>query len=225
MKYTLLKVIIFFLALILIWFIYYSEYNIKNDNGVLIKAGIENFINKDINIVKTQEKDNILFAYFTFRDNKDSGLATLYRGINGLYLIKNAHYSNQSPFGFKIYNFKKGSNSYYVLYGENNNFKINLIGIQYENTSLKINVENENHFIKIYKDKKYSPFYKDIKLYDNNGTDITKQIADRSIATHEYSTASEKAETFIIYIYIGMVILILAMLEIYIYKLERRKAK
>jgi hypothetical protein len=206
----------------------------KSDLSGAITAFLSPFKNSvDAYVLETKEIDGVLFA--SFKDQSDEtvyGIAKFYKGFNQKYRIvqsenKHSHYSSFVQY----YSVEVKDKQYTAISGYNLTNETNYYGLNYVNYSstgnsaddrviepVKFEVKNQQ-FLEVYESKELENLLKipvgnnffdyyltTTSLYDANGIEITENYRILDDQTSDVSSATGKAELFVLYIYILIVI-------------------
>lgn len=205
MKKKISNIIIVLITFSIVYLIYRSQYNIKNNN-LSIEKGIEEFINEEITIQKMENLGKDKVVLFTL-DNKEAiGITMLYKGKNGLYEVQNANYENKSSPSISTYEVKKEGKNYVLTYGQNIDKRINEVQVIYENKGkYTFKTQKDSYFINIanIEGDKLPTF----KVYDKEKKDITEEITKEYYYEQQWGTGVGKTELFMVKIYIGVALL------------------
>ncbi len=230
------------LALILSYLLYASEYKFINDKQVL-SDGITQYISDnphkvlDAYVLETKEVDGVLIAFF--KDNKDSnvyGFAQLVKGVNLKYRFVSVGF-NPSHYSAIVdtHRFETSKGVYYGIGGYNLDENITSYGLRLYDVNrgdltrdmLKFKVEN-SQFLDVRKESDLQKSVKELELKGNpifygayntalldvEGKDITENYRIPNI-TDTWSTSTATAESFMLYVFIAIVLIIGAILARY----------
>ena len=224
------------LTLVLSYLLYYSEYHYTIDKGDLSTAITEFTTPFEpafeAYVLETQTVGNTLIAYFKDQAHADNyGVAVLVKGFNQKYRIvrtqiKASDYSSV----VQIFPLEIRNERYYAVSGYNLSNEIHFYGLDYlaylnqgnlskDRVTQSIQFEVKNpQFLEIYladqlddraENESNKTLYDyrltEASLYDANGNEITENFRNEKPGVRAHSGAG-KAELFLLYIYIAIVI-------------------
>ncbi|MFT8316365.1 MAG: hypothetical protein ABF633_19240 [Clostridium sp.] len=185
-------IIIFFIMGYVV--IYNSTYSIADNNKAEIQNALMQFINRPKGVVYTKnlqveqavDIDNKKYVIYmntnAIGNFKFLGDGELIKGKNNKYKVDLASWGGQSTYlQNKIVETDKGN--YLIVYGENYNKRISYATVKLMNDrDYYVKIPNEEYFIaycSVPKEVKAEfPYGKEMKLYDKDNKDITKEIND-----------------------------------------------
>lgn len=203
--------VIFCLSLIIAYGIYSTEYFIKNDNAD-IEKNISTFTGNKVNaiIVQKQIVDRDLLVFYG--DRKIDGIlgfTLLHRGFNGRYEITSTNYGSESHFNIDTYSFKTSKSNYIAIGGRNYDNKIKKYNLM-EFDSHKIIINDKSidgdDFLNVF-NLNYEYNFPILQALDGKGNDISKVVTIKEYENIP-SSAVGKAELFMLYVWMGIVILV-----------------
>lgn len=209
---TLIGIILFCISLIFAFGLYTTEYNVTNDNPD-IEKNISLFTGDKIDAVVVQKQivDGDLLVFYGDRNIEDIlGFTLLNKGFNGRYQITGTNYGSQMGFNIDTYKFKTAKSNYMAIGGKNYNEKIkkyNMINWDTQEITIEGKKINGDNFLHLYSlDYDYN-YFRRLQALDDKGNDITKEVI---VKEHESipSSAVGKAERFMLYVYISIIIFI-----------------
>jgi hypothetical protein len=201
-----LRITIIMISILLAYFIYAGEYNIKAEQSD-IERGIEEFLDIDVTIVDFKEIDNTLAVYYTLGSNDSIGFTALHKGINSRYQIRNAGYSTRNTVLQGI-PFETENGEYLAVLGTNYQDRIANIKFQtYSGEIFTQNVQGESEILTVVGVEEPA-YLDDYQLYDEHGNDITEEMKTFLTTDEGSSTGVGKAELFLLYVYCFFVILL-----------------
>ncbi len=233
------------ITLVLSYLLYASEYHYSDDKEMLTTAVNDFLwpFNPEskYKVLETNKVGCTLVAFFKNQiDENNYGIAVFVKGLNNRYRIIR---TQRSPADYssvvQVYELDINNKSYYAVSGYNLSKEIAFYGLNYydlystddkseeqKTKTLQLAVE-KSQFLKIYRtedlDEKAIGEYdeeslkyriRSASLYNASGNDITAQyeIANKS---NPYSSGSGKMELFLLYIYIGIIMVFGAVLTRY----------
>ena len=172
--------------------IYNSTYSISDNNKAEIQNALMKSINtptvitKNLEIKQSVNIDNKKYVIYmntnVIGNFKFLGDGELVKGRNNKYKVNLAGYAGQSTYlQNKIVETNKGN--YLIVYGENYNKRISYATVKLMNDrDYYVKIPNQEYFIaycSVPKEVKAEfPYSKEMKLYDKDNKDITKEIND-----------------------------------------------
>lgn len=177
MKKVFLNLFIILVVMSLLLLNYSNQFTISDDTYQL-QENLKVFINRtseitnNVEIKQSVEINNKKYVLFIMNDSM--GFAVLTKGFNNKYKIYSAEYGGSGL--FKGYIYKTNKAKYLIIYGRNDNMKINYVKVYLENKEYKINVPKEEYYLvysKIPDEIKITfPDINNYKFYDTNDEKI-----------------------------------------------------
>jgi len=189
--------------------------------------------NVDAYILETKEIDGVLVAAFKDQKrNNVNGVAVLFKGFNQKYRIINAEIeSSDYDSVIQIYTVEIKDRRYYVVNGYNLSDEIKYYGLDYNaylnpgylskdrvRETIKFDVKNQQ-FLEIYNVEEfdsifeqtaektlYNPRLMAASMYDADGMEITNNFMNQDNNNNQVSYAIGKAELFLLYVFIAIVL-------------------
>ncbi len=184
-------------------------------------------------VLETKEIDGILFASFKDQNNGTvNGIAKFLKGFNQKYrIVQTKVESSEYSTVLQFYPVEIKDEQYIAVSGYNLSDEIKYYGLDYStysnpgylskdrvSESVKFEVKNQQ-FLEFYKTKElesllvksventlYNYHLVETSIYDANGVEITENFRIVDGSTHNVSSGAGKAELFLLYVYIAIVI-------------------
>lgn len=211
-KNRIIAAIIAILTLFLIYQLYSSEYNIRNNDSDIERAIMEfttpfentRGVVNPVVISKNEVEGNLLVFYSDKTIEAIFGFTYLQKGLNGKYQIRSTNYG-PGNIAIKAYNFKTGKNNYIAVGGKGYSKDISSYKLfQWKDELIGEDEVDGNAFLRIYEGRE--EVFSDIKVFNDTGTDITRELWNN--LENIPSAGVGKAELFMLNVYIIIVLII-----------------